>query len=100
MFVSSPERGEIMDGKRLSRLLSWRAVVGCAAVAAMVMSAACSSAKTGSSSSGSTKGLTIGVSLSLTGDFADPGKAVQRGYQLWADQVNAKGGLLGRKITL
>lgn len=89
-----------MDGKRLSRRLSWRAVVGCAAVAAMVMSAACSSAKTGSSSSGSSKGLTIGVSLSLTGDFADPGKAVQRGYQLWADQVNAKGGLLGRKITL
>jgi branched-chain amino acid transport system substrate-binding protein len=99
MFVSSPEGGEIMDGKRLSRFLSWRAVVGCAAVAAMVMSAACS-AKAGSSSSGSSKGLTIGVSLSLTGDFADPGKAVQRGYQLWADQVNAKGGLLGRKVTL
>lgn len=44
--------------------------------------------------------LTIGISLSLTGDFADPGKAAQRGYQLWANTVNAKGGVLGRKVTL
>jgi branched-chain amino acid transport system substrate-binding protein len=40
------------------------------------------------------------VSLSLSGDFADPGKAVQRGYELWAEQVNAKGGILGRKVVL
>jgi branched-chain amino acid transport system substrate-binding protein len=45
-----------------------------------------------------TKPLVIGTSLSLTGDFSDPGKAVKRGYQLWADSVNAKGGLLGRKV--
>ena len=44
--------------------------------------------------------LTIGISLSLTGDFADPGKAAQRGYQLWADTVNAKGGVLGRTVKL
>ena len=44
--------------------------------------------------------LTIGISLSLTGDFADPGKAAQRGYQLWANTVNAKGGVLGRKVQL
>jgi len=44
--------------------------------------------------------LNIGISLSLTGDFADPGKAAERGYQLWADTVNAKGGVLGRKVNL
>jgi branched-chain amino acid transport system substrate-binding protein len=44
--------------------------------------------------------LTIGISLSLTGDFADPGKAAQRGYQLWAKVVNAKGGVLGRTVKL
>jgi branched-chain amino acid transport system substrate-binding protein len=44
--------------------------------------------------------LVIGASVSLTGDFADSGKAVQRGYQLWADQVNAKGGVLGRQVTV
>jgi branched-chain amino acid transport system substrate-binding protein len=46
------------------------------------------------------KPLVIGASVSLTGDFADPGKAVRAGYQLWADMVNAKGGLLGRKVEL
>jgi branched-chain amino acid transport system substrate-binding protein len=46
------------------------------------------------------KPLVIGASVSLTGDFADPGKAVRAGYQLWADSVNAKGGLLGRKVVL
>jgi branched-chain amino acid transport system substrate-binding protein len=44
--------------------------------------------------------LTIGVSLSLTGGFADPGEAVRRGYEVWADSVNAEGGLLGRHVTL
>ncbi len=42
----------------------------------------------------------IGISLSLTGDFAADGKAFQQGYQLWANSVNASGGLLGRKVTL
>jgi branched-chain amino acid transport system substrate-binding protein len=40
----------------------------------------------------------IGASISLTGDFADPGKAVKNGYDLWASQVNAKGGILGRQV--
>lgn len=46
------------------------------------------------------KPLTIGISLSLTGDFADPGKAAKRGYDLWASTVNAKGGVLGRQVEL
>jgi branched-chain amino acid transport system substrate-binding protein len=44
--------------------------------------------------------LTIGVSLSLTGDFADPGRAMQRGYTLWAETVNANGGVLDRQVRL
>jgi branched-chain amino acid transport system substrate-binding protein len=44
--------------------------------------------------------LTIGISLSLTGDFADPGKAAERGYQLWASTANASGGVLGRRVSL
>ncbi|HEY5032023.1 MAG TPA: ABC transporter substrate-binding protein, partial [Actinomycetes bacterium] len=40
----------------------------------------------------------IGASISLTGDFADSGKAVQNGYNLWASVVNAKGGILGRQV--
>jgi branched-chain amino acid transport system substrate-binding protein len=44
--------------------------------------------------------IVIGVSLPLTGDFAEPGKGVQRGYEAWAKIVNDKGGLLGRKVEL
>jgi branched-chain amino acid transport system substrate-binding protein len=58
----------------------------------------------GASSPGSTSGakppLVIGISMSLSGDFADMAKPALQGYQLWADTVNAHGGLLGRKVDL
>jgi branched-chain amino acid transport system substrate-binding protein len=44
--------------------------------------------------------ITIGASLSLTGDFSADGIAFQRGYQLWADDVNAHGGIGGRPVKL
>ena len=46
------------------------------------------------------KTVTIGISLSLSGDFSDSGKAAMRGYQLWRDVVNARGGLLGHHVNL
>ena len=44
--------------------------------------------------------LTIGASLSLTGDFSADGLAFKKGYKLWASDVNAHGGLLGRPVKL
>jgi branched-chain amino acid transport system substrate-binding protein len=44
--------------------------------------------------------ITIGVSLSLTGDFSGDGKALQQGYDLWAQDINAKGGLLNHQVTM
>jgi branched-chain amino acid transport system substrate-binding protein len=48
--------------------------------------------------------ITIGASLSLTGsaanDFSADGRAFERGYELWAKDVNAHGGLLGRQVKL
>ncbi len=44
--------------------------------------------------------IKIGISLSLSGDFSADGQAFQQGYQLWADYVNANGGLLGRQVQL
>src|SRR4051794_28324650 len=35
--------------------------------------------------------VTIRISLSLSGDFSDSGKAAMRRYQLWASVVNAHG---------
>jgi branched-chain amino acid transport system substrate-binding protein len=44
--------------------------------------------------------IKIGISLSLSGDFSDSGKAAERGYKLWMNTVNARGGILGRKVQL
>src|SRR5438876_133382 len=42
--------------------------------------------------------IKIGASLSLTGTYAQPGTFQKEGYELCADHLNAKGGLLGRKV--
>ena len=44
--------------------------------------------------------IKIGISLSLSGDFSADGQAFQQGYQMWADEINQKGGLLGRQVVL
>lgn len=44
--------------------------------------------------------ITVGISLPLTGDFAEPGNGIKRGYDAWVKTVNDKGGLLGRKVEL
>src|SRR5258707_4147708 len=44
--------------------------------------------------------IKIGMSMALTGGLAGGGKASQLGTEIWRDDVNAKGGLLGRKIEL
>ena len=81
------------------------ALVGAAVLSASAL-AACSSSSssttgTNSSSSPSSKApITIGASLSLTGDFSADGQAYQKGYELWAADVNAKGGILGRQVKL
>ena len=64
-------------------------------------SSSSSSPATGTSSSSTNKApIVIGASLSLTGDFSADGQAFQRGYELWASDVNKAGGLLGRQVTL
>ena len=42
----------------------------------------------------------VGVGLALTGAGASPGKMVLAALEMWRDDVNAKGGLLGRPIEL
>jgi branched-chain amino acid transport system substrate-binding protein len=71
--------------------------VGTIALLASGLLAACGSS---GSSSSSSKEILIGTSLSLTGDFSTDGVAFERGYELWASDVNAKGGIDGRKVKL
>lgn len=46
------------------------------------------------------KPLVIGASVSLSGSYAASGKYALEGYQLWVDDVNARGGMLGRPVKL
>ncbi len=44
--------------------------------------------------------IKIGLSMAQTGGLAGGGKASLLGHEIWRDDINAKGGLLGRKIEL
>jgi branched-chain amino acid transport system substrate-binding protein len=83
----------------LLALAAIAAVAACGSSSSSSSSAA--SSASGSGSAGASKSpITIGVSLSLSGDFASDGQAFQKGYQLWAADQNAKGGLLGHPVKL
>jgi branched-chain amino acid transport system substrate-binding protein len=69
-----------------------KALLAAAAVAALCVTSA--------SAAPAAAPIKIGISLSFSGDFSDPGKAAKRGYELWASTVNARGGILGRKVEL
>ena len=76
------------------------ALTAVAAAAAMVLAACSSSTTTGTSSGASKSPIVIGTSLSLTGDFSVDGQAFQRGYNLWVEETNKAGGLLGHPVQL
>jgi len=42
----------------------------------------------------------FGFSMPLTGGLASNGKAILAAYQMWEEDINAKGGLLGRPVKL
>jgi branched-chain amino acid transport system substrate-binding protein len=83
---------------------------GAALAAIIALLAGCGGSSTSSSSAGGSSGsgssgavkspVVIGASLSLSGDFAADGQAFQKGYQLWAADVNKAGGLLGHPVKL
>ena len=67
---------------------------------ALVLSACGNSSNNAAGSAAPAAPITIGVSVSLSGDFSGDGKALVQGYDLWAKDVNAKGGLLGHQVTM
>jgi len=76
-----------------------RALIAAASATALLTVAACGGSSGGSDGGGDDP-IVIGISLPLTGDFSEPGKGVQRGYEAWAQIVNEDGGLLGRQVEL
>jgi len=44
--------------------------------------------------------IKVGVTVSLTGDYAAPGSEQLKGIQMWAHDLNARGALLGRPVEI
>lgn len=90
--------------------LSWRMPAAIAAALAIATVVGCSSSPgggTGGSSTGGSGGsssssapITIGGTLGLTGALSVTSVEYDAVYKYWAKQVNASGGLLGRKVSL
>src|SRR5579859_1664835 len=78
--------GETMTGKRPAWLLALAFMFGLAA-----SSAALAEDK---------PPITIGFGMALTGGLAGGGKQALLAMQIWQDEINAKGGLLGRPVKL
>jgi branched-chain amino acid transport system substrate-binding protein len=78
----------------------WKLVAALAALA--LIGSACSDDGDGGGQGGqaSKEPIVIGASLPLTGDFAQPGGAAKRGYEVWLEMVNAQGGILDRPVKL
>jgi branched-chain amino acid transport system substrate-binding protein len=81
-----------------SKRMQWATALG----ATMVLALTACGGDDGESGSTDNTGdpIVVGISLPLTGDFSEPGKGVQRGYEAWAKITNEKGGLLGRQVEL
>ena len=76
------------------------ALTAVAAASAVALAACGTTSTTSTTSAGGGQPVTVGVSLPLTGQFAADGLASEKGYQLWASDVNAAGGLLGHQVKL
>ena len=64
------------------------------------LSAAAAATGLAGQASAQAKPLTIGFGMALTGGLAPNGKAALLAMQIWEQDVNARGGLLGRPVKL
>lgn len=105
MNVVQPISGSHRRKSMRRRALTW----GASTVVVLLATAACSSSGTssntstapgGATSAANTKPITIGVSVSLSGDFSGDGLATEQGYKTWAAYQNAHGGILGRQVQM
>lgn len=74
-----------------------RSIIVTAALATSLIAAGCggTNASSGGSDTGgrATGPVKIGAAISDTGKFSIEGKSTKHGYEMWSDEVNARGGL-------
>src|SRR5262249_52537537 len=69
-------------------------------LALMALSLALAAAGTRAAAPQTVSPIKIGFGVFLTGGLASSGKAHLLAMQIWAEEVNAKGGLLGRPVQI
>src|SRR5277367_1542139 len=89
------EQGKRPSGRNpmMSRFKSLIGAVSAAAVAVVALAADRAVAQSG-------EPIKIGFSMAMTGGLAANGKSALLAQKIWEDDVNAKGGLLGRPVKL
>jgi len=70
------------------------------ALAAAAVAAVMAAALTGGAAAQSGAPIKIGFSMAMTGGLAANGKSALLAQKIWEEDVNAKGGLLGRPVKL
>jgi branched-chain amino acid transport system substrate-binding protein len=68
--------------------------------ALLSMFVVCVAAQTFSVALADSKEFVVGASVALSGKYARTGQEQLHGFQMWVDDVNARGGVLGRKMRL
>jgi branched-chain amino acid transport system substrate-binding protein len=81
----------------MSRLVTLRRIA--CRIGAVILVGALAAANAPASAQSSDP-IRIGFSLALTGPLAPNGKQALLGAKIWEEEINAKGGLLGRKVEL
>ncbi|HWD01038.1 MAG TPA: ABC transporter substrate-binding protein [Amycolatopsis sp.] len=90
---------------------AWRSAMALGAAATLLVAAGCSTKGNNSNSGGGSGNIkagpgvtdstiTLGVLTDLSGVFAVLGKTVTQGAQLYFNDLNAQGGICGRKVEL
>jgi branched-chain amino acid transport system substrate-binding protein len=83
----------IKGGDEMERFLKFKTMVVLAGIALVIVGAA-------NAASAEKEPVTFGSLVMLTGFLATPGLDMQRGEQIAVDEINAAGGVLGRKLKL
>src|SRR5262245_4543936 len=81
-----------MNDKQVGGSMKRRALLGGAVVVTLLA--------LGSGAFAQQPPIKIGMSMAQTGGLAGGGKASLLGIEIWRDEINARGGLLGRKVEL
>ena len=98
-FHAGPRQRNMKKAKVLL-MKAWKKAVGALAMTTLVASMFTGCGKKDAAKKDNGNEIRVGALFELTGNVANYGKSTYKGVQLAVDQINAKGGINGKKIKL